>query len=151
MKRALILVAVMLVACEAPLEWDEVRCADGLCFGRLDDGWVRAVDVDQLELEVQSTEPPSCEPTTGFDEIRCVVAGDGQRCFTGDGQWFAPFDCDVEVGELGWSANVCGGMASVDGGPWDEVGCTAGESVCKASIGDATFDIWPDCYMADVL
>lgn len=149
-----LLALLLLPACEEPafqlISWNEVRCDGELCFGRLGDTWTRVVAAESLDLEIPAAADPNCALPDGVGELRCI--GPESRCFVGDGEWFAPFECSGPIGALEWPPSMCNGAAETIDHPWDDVGCTSKDSKsCEATIGVAVFEIWPDCYMDALL
>ena len=121
-----------------PEAWDEIRCADSICFGRLHSAssWVRVVWPHEFEAE-----PSPCEP--GFGVGMC----DGEDCYSLVGEWLIPYTCDDETGGLDWPAWMCSESGPIDAHPWDAAGCDSEvSSACIGVSGEAAFEILPSCH-----
>ncbi len=139
--------------CIEPYSWAQIECIASLCIGRLTcaSNWVRVVHDSDLDIELQTGLVGPCFPT-GFSAMRCIQAGLAVRCFAGDGEWFTPFTCGTDPGVLGWPAWMCGEAMPITVAPWESAGCRDEVATsCVAKIGDAGFEIWPDCYIQSLL
>jgi hypothetical protein len=129
--------------------WAEVECINSICLGRRvgAQSWARVVHSSDLDIEIQTPLGGACFPD-GFPAERCIQAGPEIRCFAGDGEWFAPFTCGTTPGVMDWPAWMCGQITPIVVPPWDAAGChDEFASSCIATVGDAAFEIWPDCYV----